>query len=41
VTGGLAKLTPAPARDPLLKLRNREMLRRLRRLSESRAQSGG
>jgi uncharacterized protein YndB with AHSA1/START domain len=40
-TGGLLRFTIGPLRDLALDLRNREMLRRLRRLAESRAQSGG
>jgi len=39
VTGGLARLAVGPGRDLALKLRNREMLRRLRRLAER--QRGG
>jgi uncharacterized protein YndB with AHSA1/START domain len=38
VTGGLARLAVGPGRDALLSLRNRETLRRLRRLAE---QAGG
>ncbi|MFL5894078.1 MAG: SRPBCC family protein [Thermoleophilaceae bacterium] len=37
VTGGLARLWLAPIRDALLAARNRETLRRLRRLAESRS----
>ena len=37
VSGGLARLSIGPGRDLLLSLRNRETLRRLRRLAEERA----
>jgi hypothetical protein len=41
VTGGLARFALGPVRDALLALRNREALRRLVRLAETRARRGG